>query len=178
MMLQGYVKQVLSFHTDGGLPCPSLADINYIKMMTHAVKKYETVPKRKQVIFDSMFHYIAKLAAHASEDSLVCTVVDWIALSCYTGFQKLEWCSKHHDSFTTIDDPNWGNHPTVLPIIVSDFHFATDSGCCIHDLASSLDKSIVATSLCFHKPINNDMAKHSRTAIAPIPAGCVPHKHA
>ena len=38
------------------------------------------------MISDSMFHYIAKLAAHASEDSLIHTIVDWIALRCYTGF--------------------------------------------------------------------------------------------
>ena len=57
--LQGYVSQALSLHADRGLTSPSLADVNYIKTMTNAVKKYKTVPKRKEMIFDSMFHYIA-----------------------------------------------------------------------------------------------------------------------
>jgi hypothetical protein len=56
--------------------------------MTNAIKKYETVPKHKEMISDSMFHYIANLASRTSEDSLVRTVTDWIALGCYTGFRK------------------------------------------------------------------------------------------
>ena len=85
---------------------PSLADINYIKIMTNAVKKYKTVPKRKEMISDSMLHYIAALSQQASKDSFVQAVVNWITLGCYTGFQKSEWCSDHHDSFATIDDAN------------------------------------------------------------------------
>jgi hypothetical protein len=77
--------------------------------MTNAIKKYETLPKHKELISDSMFHYIAKLASRASEDSLVRAVTDWIALGCYTRFQKSEWCSDNHELYTTIDNPNWGN---------------------------------------------------------------------
>jgi hypothetical protein len=93
--LQGYVSQALSLHTDRGLTNPNLADINYIKIMTNAVKKYETVPNRKEMISDSMFHYMATLYKRASDDSFVHAVVDWITLGCYTGFRKLEWCSDH-----------------------------------------------------------------------------------
>ncbi len=50
--------------------------------MTNAFKKYKTVPKCKEMISDSMFHYITKLVAPASEDSLVHATVDWIALGC------------------------------------------------------------------------------------------------
>jgi hypothetical protein len=54
------------------------------------------------MISDSMFHYIADLASHASEDSLIHAISDWIVLRSYTGFRKSEWCSDHHDSFATI----------------------------------------------------------------------------
>ena len=91
---------------DRGLPSPSLADVNYIKIMTNAVKKYVTVPKHKEMISDSIFHYIAILSKRASKDSFVHTIVNWITLSCYTGFRKSEWCSNYHVSFATIDDPN------------------------------------------------------------------------
>ena len=74
--------------------------------MTDAVKKYESVPKRKEIISDSMFHYIAKLALRSAKDSLIRAMVDWIVLGCYTGFRKLEWCSDHHNSFDTVNDPN------------------------------------------------------------------------
>jgi hypothetical protein len=77
--------------------------------MTNAIKKYKTIPKRKEMISDSMFHYIANLASRASEDSLVCAVTDWIALGCYTGFQKSEWCSNSLEPYATINDLNWGD---------------------------------------------------------------------
>ena len=124
--------------------------------MTDAVKKYESVPKRKEMISDSMFHYIAKLASRSATDSLIRTMVDWIILGCYTGFQKLEWCSDHHDSFDTIDDPNWGDRPMSLPFITSDFSFATESGRRIQDPASSPDGDIAFITLCFRKQKNND----------------------
>jgi len=126
---------VLSLHTNCRLPSPPLADVNYIKIMTNAVKKYETVPKRKEMISGSMFHYIATLSKCASEESFVHAVFDWIALGSYTGFQKLEWCLDHHDTFATINDPNWGDRSKALPVITGDFGFAADSGCRIQDLA-------------------------------------------
>ena len=103
------------------------------------------------MISNSLFHYIAKLTARTSKDSIICAIVNWIALGCYTGFQKLEWCSNHHDSFTTIGDPNWGHCLTALPIIAHNFSFATES----NDLSSSPD-CITFTTLCFCKQKNND----------------------
>jgi len=64
-----------------------------------------------------MFHYIAALYKRASDDSSVHAVVDWITYGCYTGFRKSEWCSDHHDSFATIDNPHWGHRPSALPVI-------------------------------------------------------------
>jgi hypothetical protein len=124
--------------------------------MTNAVKKYETVPKRKEMISDSMFHYIAKLATHASKNSLVCEITDWIALGCYTSFRKSEWCSDNHNSFATINDPNWGDRPDALPIITEDFSFASVSVRCVHDVHTTPDDDITFTTLCFRKQKNND----------------------
>jgi len=152
----GYIKQAESLHTDRGLPNPNHVDLNYIKTMTNAVKKYETVPKRKEMISDSMFGYIARLTSRASEDSLVKAIGDWIALGCYTGFRKSEWCSDHHDSFVTIEDPNWGDRPSTLSVITDDFSFSTVTGRRIHDISTVDDCDAVFTSLCFRKQKNND----------------------
>ena len=65
---------------------PNLVDVNYIKIMTDAFKKNKYVPKHKEMISDSMFHYIAKLALRSAKDSLIRAMVDWIVLGCYTGF--------------------------------------------------------------------------------------------
>jgi hypothetical protein len=124
--------------------------------MTNAIKKYEVVPKRKEMISDSMFHYIENLASRASEDSLVRSIADWIALGCYTGFRKSEWCSDHHESFDTIDDPNWGDRQPAVPVIAQDFRFSTATGRRVHNVDSMPDNDITFTTLCFRKQKNND----------------------
>jgi hypothetical protein len=63
----------------------SLANINYIKIMTYAEKRYETVPKCKEMILDSMFHHIATLSQRASNDSFIQTVVDGSTLDVTQG---------------------------------------------------------------------------------------------
>jgi hypothetical protein len=118
--------------------------------MTNAIKKYETVPRRKEMISDSMFRDIANLASRASE-SLVCAVTDGIVLGCYTGFQKSEWCSDNHDIYATINDSNWGDRPNALPIIVEDFSFTSATGRCVHDVNAMPNDDITFTTLCFHK---------------------------
>ena len=124
--------------------------------MTNAIKKYEVVPKRKEMISDSMFQYIASLASRASADSLVRALADWIALGCYTGFRKSEWCSDHHESFETITDPNWGDRQSAVPVIVEDFSFSTATGRRVHNVATAPDDYITFTTLCFRKQKNND----------------------
>jgi hypothetical protein len=124
--------------------------------MTNAVKKYKTVPKRKEMISNSMFHYIANLASRTSKDSLVHTITDWIALGCYTGFRKSEWCSNNHDLYSTINDPNWGDRPITLPIIAEDFSFTSATGRRAHDINAMPNDAITFTSLCFCRQKNND----------------------
>ncbi len=130
------------------------------------------------MISDSMFHYITSLASRASEDSLVHTITNWIALGCYTGFRKSEWCSDYHDSFATIDNPNWGDQPAALPVIASNFTFTTKSRRCVKDLVTSTDNTIVFVLLCFCKQKNNNNGQsltysHQRntTWLCPTQAG-------
>ena len=59
--MMGYIKQALQLHEHRHLPNPKSADINYIKIMTDAVKKWEEVPKRQEMISDSMFRHMIKL---------------------------------------------------------------------------------------------------------------------
>ena len=77
-------------------------------------------------------------------------------LDCYIGFHKSEWCTDNHDSFATIDDPNWGNQPNALPIITVDFSFSSTTRRCTHNIAATPDNAIIFTSLCFLKQKNND----------------------
>jgi hypothetical protein len=155
-MLLGYIKQAVSSHIDRGLPNPQHLDINNINVMTNAVKRYKTVPKCKEMISDSMFHYITNLASRASEDSLVRAIMDWITLSCCMGFWKSERCSDNHNTFAIINDPNWGDHHNALPIITKDFSFSSATSCRMHDIHATPIDAVIFTSLCFRKQKNND----------------------
>ena len=120
MTLQDYVKQALSLHRDLGLPSPSLADVNYIKIMTTALKKYKLIPKHKEMIINSMLHHIEMLYKHTPKDAFIHSVMYWIILGCYTDFSKSEWCSDHHETFDTAGDLTWGDHPMSLPVIADE----------------------------------------------------------
>jgi hypothetical protein len=141
-------KTGLTQHEDWGLPCPQRADINYIKIMTDAIHKCESVPECKEMIFNGMFHNIARIYSRTSLDSFIKAIIDWIILGSYIGFQKSKWCSNHHDAFITIDDPNWGDRPTLLSIIADNFSFTMESGQCPSCLLTINDDDIVFTSCC------------------------------
>ena len=146
--IQGYIQQALLLHMDQGLPHPMLADVNYIKIMTNAVRKYESIPKRKDMVLDSIFHYLAHLYRHASMDSFIHVIIDWIILGCYVSFQKSEWCSDHPCTFAMIYNPNWGNQPKALPVIADNVSFALAAGRCIPNMYTHNDTAIMFTSLC------------------------------
>ena len=107
-MLHGYISQALSLHADSGLPRLTLADVNY-GTNDYCHKKYETVPKHKEALPNSMFHSLARLY-NRSTASFVRAVVNSIVRGCYTGFRKSQWGSNHQDSFNTISDPIWGDY--------------------------------------------------------------------
>lgn len=65
------------------------------------------------------------------------------------------WCSSHHTTFETIDNSQWGDHTTSLPIILDDFSFMTESQQCTTNIQSIHDDNIVFTILCICKQKNN-----------------------
>ena len=99
------------------------------------------------MISNTMFHYIARLPSCTSKDFLVRAITDWIALGCYTGFRKSEWCSDNHNLYTTIDNLNWGDRPTVLPIIAEDFSFTSATGRHVHNINATPGDDITFMSL-------------------------------
>ena len=96
--------------------------------MTDAVKKWEAVPKRQEMVSDSMFHYMVILYGQAHPDSLVASLCGWCFLGRYTGFQKSEWCSDHPHEYAKILDPEWGNKPNAIPLIAEDLTFLGPEG--------------------------------------------------
>ena len=154
--LMGYIKQAMALHINRGMPNPRLAVIDYIKIMSSAVKKYEDVPKDQEMISDGMFHFVARLAKHLSQDSFIHAITDWIILGAYTGFQKSEWCNNYPVDFERITNPQWGTCATSLAIIADKFRFTTATGSCFDNIRHIADTDIVFTIVCICKQKNND----------------------
>jgi hypothetical protein len=90
--LMGYIRCALQLHHDRNLPNPQGTPVNYISLMTEAVRKWELVPNRHEVIHDAMFHHLLKTSSSHHMDSLHTVATDWSLLGGYTGFRKSEWC--------------------------------------------------------------------------------------
>ena len=54
--VRNYVNTAASLHTDRKLPSPYSAPIDYITIVLKAIKKYEKQPRRRNMIYDKMFH--------------------------------------------------------------------------------------------------------------------------
>ena len=53
--LRNYMSAAMKCHTDLGLPSPRSSPINYVKIVLEAVRKYEKVPDRREMIHNGMF---------------------------------------------------------------------------------------------------------------------------
>ena len=98
----------------------------------------------------------------------VCAVIDWIILGTYMGLCKSEWCNDNPVDFKKITDPQWGTHTTSLAIIVDDFHFATATSSCFHDIHHIEDTDIIFTTLCICKQKNNNTLQTKNTGNLPV----------
>jgi hypothetical protein len=175
-MLHGYISQALSLHTDSGLPSLTLADVYYVNN-DYSRKKYETVPKHKEMLSNSMFHSLAHLYKRSTA-SFVHAVINSIVLGCYTGFRNSEWGPNHQDSFNTISDPNWGDCPMALPVITEDFGFSTETSQRIRDLVTTSGSTIAVPALCIQSRRTMTMGNRSHTSVAQTQAGWALHKRA
>ena len=119
--LMGYIRCALQLHRDRNLPNPLGAPVNYISLMTDAVRKWELVPNRREVIHDAMFHHLLRTSPSHHRDSLHAVATDWSLLGRYTGFRKSEWCQDSPHSYARITDPLWGDRPDSVALIAEDF---------------------------------------------------------
>ena len=119
--LMGYIRRVIQLHTDRHLHNPSSAHINYISLITDAVRKWELVPNRREVIHDAMFHHLLRTSSSHHRDSFHAAATDWSLLGRYTGFRKSEWCQDSPHTYARITDPLWGERPDSIALIAEDF---------------------------------------------------------
>jgi DNA-dependent RNA polymerase auxiliary subunit epsilon len=162
--LKGYIAQALECHAQRKLVSPLTAEVDFIKIISNAVRKYEKVPNRREMIHDSMYHHMISLKnkfCKSHPDCLVVALCDWMFLGRYVGFRKSEWCNDHKTSYAKIDDPEWGTRPNPLSLIKEDIQFFSSSGAPVTLteatlLTRDLPEAIAYVELLIRKQKNND----------------------
>ena len=124
--LAGYIRMAVECHTDLKLPSPRKADTDFVAVILDAVKKYEKVPERREMIHDAMYEHmltIYRSTKMSSPDALDPSLIEWLLLARWVGPRRSEWCSESPTTYKTIDDPEWGDRPNALPFIFDDMVF-------------------------------------------------------
>ena len=94
--------------------------IDYVDLIISALRNYEAIPDRRNMITDNMMWHLHKSACTAPADSDTAAMLDWFILGRYTGFRKSEWCQSTQTDYQRILE--WPGQPS-LAIIRSDFEF-------------------------------------------------------
>jgi hypothetical protein len=118
--LMGYICHTLQLHRNQHLPNPQGALVNYISLMTNAVKKWELVPNRWEVIHDIVFHHMLCTSSSHNKDPLHAVATDWSLLDHYAGFCKSEWYQDSPCVHAHIMDLLWGDRSDSVALIAED----------------------------------------------------------
>ena len=152
--VRNYVNAAASLHTDRKLPSPYSAPIDYITIVLKAIKKYEKQPRRRDMIYDEMFHQMEHTRHQYEQNSLEAALIDWIYLGRFVGFRGIEWCQETQHEYKTIDHPGWEG-PKSYAFIADDFQFFTTDKRQVHTLSDESIKTIAYVVIRFRKQKNN-----------------------
>ena len=143
--LKNYLNAAIKLHTQrsghqGGqkverLPNPHNAKVDYIDIVLKAVRKYEAMPNRREMIYDKMVAKMLKRQANLSPDSVEAALIDWIILGRYAGYRCSEWCQETQTLYSEINHPLWVG-PTAEAFVAEDITFYDSSQRPINNLAS------------------------------------------
>ena len=133
-----YIKAAKLFYSDRGLPDPQAGvRDDLLSPLLKAVKSYEQLTNRKEMIYDNMLAHMLKICRLISPTSLDSSLLDWIILGRFTGARRSEWCQDSQSVEMTI--PTF-SHPIPEPkaFILSDFEFFFYSAKALRHLRSQL----------------------------------------
>ena len=143
--LKGYVKAVINLHLERNLPNPTKVrgSSDLVDPLISSIKSYESVPNRREMIYDNMFNLMLKTIGLYSEDSLERSILDWIILGRVTGARKSEWCQDSQSIALT--QPSIHHVPLQpLAFILDDFTFHSPNQHILH-ITPDIDTSTIAT---------------------------------
>lgn len=150
-----YLSAAAEIYTDKNLPNPYSKTINksHPHILLRALRKYEKVADRREVITEAMFMHIDDLASRSTRDSLASALKDWYAFNRYGGCRQSEWCQTKKKSFTRLEnDPN--GEP--LAFIMDDLKAFGSSDCLLSfDTASFAEVEYFTVCWRFQKNTDN-----------------------
>ena len=98
---------------------------DYGSVILTALKQYEGVKNRCNMISDRMIHILYKGIQSRPDHSLPRALFDWIVLGRYTGFRQAEWCQTTQTRFKRLN--KWPGKPS-LALTFKDFVFLDKHG--------------------------------------------------
>lgn len=96
------------------------SDINHVKIVVRALQNYEKVPNRRNMISDTMIHWMYTYTLKLPEDSIERAIFDWLLLGRYAGLRLSEWCQTSQSKFARIEA--WPGQPPYA-FVAGDFTF-------------------------------------------------------
>ena len=149
-----YVQAAVKLHLDRTMDNPHGAATDYIDVVLKALRKYEKVPDRRDMIHDEMIRHMETRRQTLHVDSVEAALIDWIYLGRFVGFRSIEWCQKTQKKFEEITHRNWEG-PASYAFIMDDIQLFRSNKQRIHDITTVNTDDIDHFTLRFRKQKNN-----------------------
>ena len=136
------------------IPIPYRFKQDYIDIILTALKRYEGVKDRRNMISDHMVRLLHKHSRKHPEHSLPRALLDWIILGRYNGARRGEWCQTTQTTYRRTRDtlPCW---PTdeAQAFIAADFVFLDHRGAVLSARDARRGKKVhyVTIEWCYQK---------------------------
>ncbi len=156
--LRGYLSVAIDLHRARNLPDPTDSTLlreDLVTPLLQAVKSYESVKNRKEMIYDSMLANMLKLVKLQPSHSLQSSILDWILLGRFTGARRSEWCQDGPGIEMT--EPTVAQDtPQPKAFIGEDFRFFDISGHRIYNLTPAHASVVDGVKICWRFQKNKD----------------------
>jgi len=169
-----YIQAAKKFYTDRNYPSPqAVVKDDLIIPLLQAVKSYEKLPNRKEMIYDNMLAHMLQICRLSPTDSLDAAILDWIILGRVTGTRRSEWCQESQTVEMTTSNLAHDS-PEPKAFILADFEFFDSSNQCLYDVSSISISSVDYVRIRWRFQKNNDNGQkipfkrdHTRPDVCP-----------
>jgi hypothetical protein len=176
--LRGYMTAAIGLFLLRDLPDPTeptfLREADQVGPLLKAVKAFETVKNRKEMITDSMVSTMLKSTLLSAPTSLEASLLDWILLGRFTGFRRSEWCQDGPGIEMT--EPSVAQDvPQPRAFLADDFIFYDAAGQRIYNLSADHEHIVDCVKIRWRFQKNKDNGQiipykrdHKRPQVCPV----------